>query len=506
MSMDVIRVSGTRAEDGAHRCRRGQAHRANNVAAALAVGLWAAPMTGAQVNVTTQHNDIGRTGQNLNETILTTANVNSTQFGFLFAQPVSGLIYAQPLYLSGVTINGVVHNVVYVATLSGFVYALDAYSNTGANAAPLWSISLLDTAHGASPGAKSYSTLGTTSTPVIDPVGGTLYVVSTDYEGSAPVFRLHALDVTSGAEKFGGPLTIAPSVMGTAADAVGGVVPLTTPNHNQRAGLLLLDGIVYLSFGSYPEGEESTWHGWVVGYDAGSLAQTGVFCTTPNGNGGGVWMSGNGLAADQLDSVNYPFGRMFIATGNGDFTATSPYANNMDYGDSIANLDLTNGIPTVTDDFTPYTQAIEYAKDGDQGSGGLMILPTQSTGPYPNLLVQAGKNGTLLLVDRDALGGYNLTTNQVVQSIPRAVGNTGVWSSPAYWNGNIYYWGTYDYLKSFPLVNGLLSTPPTESVEQSAFRGASPSISANGNTQGIVWTIVAGVHDRFLHSGDLAPS
>jgi hypothetical protein len=229
-----------------------------------------------------------------------------------------------------------------------------------------------------------------------------------------------------------------------------------------------------------------------VGFDSTTLAQTGVFLSTPNGNGGGIWMSGNGFAADQLDPVNYPFGRMFVASGNGDFTATAPYiTNNMDFGDSILDLDLTNGSPTVTDDFTPSNQARLWATDGDQGSGGVMIVPTQTSGSYPNLLVQGGKSGTLYLADRDALGGYSSTSNQVVQSLPLEVGNVGAWSAAAYWNGNIYYWGIYDHLKSFPLVNGLLSTPPTESQEVSGFFGTTPSISANGNTAGIVWNIDA---------------
>jgi hypothetical protein len=492
MLMDVTKGTASCSEGCAVPSRRGSAHYALLVAAALgAACLSAAPMASAQVNVTTEQNDVGRTGQNLNETILTTANVNAAQFGLLFSQPVASPIRTQPLYLSGITINGATHNVVFVATQNDLVYAFDANSNTGANATALWSISLLDTAHGASAGATSFGNLGTLSTPVIDPVGGTLYVVSESFEGGASIFRLHALDVTTGAEKFLGPVLIEGSVPGTAVDAVGGLVLLTALKLSSHTGLLLLNGVVYASFGSANEDYETTWHGWIVGYDARSLAQTGIFCVTPNGNGGGVWISGGGLAADQLDAVNYPFGRMFVASGNGDFTATFPYANNMDFGDSIVNLDLTNGVPAVTDNFTPSNQAILYPEDKDQGSGGVMILPTQTTGAYPHLLVQTGKLGTLFLLNRDNLGGYSTTANQVVQSLSRAVGNNGAWSSPAYWNGNIYYWGKYDYLKAFALSNGLLATTPTESVEQSAFPGATPSISANGSTQGIVWTIDA---------------
>ena len=449
----------------------------------------ATPTAIAQVDVTMQQYDIGRTGQNLNETKLTTANVNSTQFGLIFSQPVSGPPYAQPLYLSGFSINGATHNVMIVATLTGSVYAFDANSNTGVNANPLWSISLLDTAHGAPSGATTYGTMGTTSTPVIDRAGGTLYVVSADSEGGLPVYRLHALNLLNGAENLGSPVVITASVLGSAPDGIGGVVPMTQSEQNQRTGLLLLNGVVYVAFGSYQEKTDPNWHGWIVGYSASSLVQTGVFCTTPNGALGGVWMAGQGLAADQLDPINYPFGRMFVATGNGDFTATPPYGNNMDFGDSVLNLDLSSGIPTVTDDFTPYDQAMLLTADHDQGSGGVLILPTQTVGAYPNLLVQAGKSGTLYLIDRDNLGGYSTISDQVVQSIPNAVGNTGVWSSPAYWNGKVYYWGSHDYLKQFSLVNGLFSQTPIESVEQSVFPGETPTVSANGNTQGIVWTI-----------------
>jgi len=256
-----------------------------------------------------------------------------------------------------------------------------------------------------------------------------------------------------------------------------------------------LNGIVYVGFSAYTEGQLSQWHGWIVAFNASTLAQTGVFCASPNGSGGGVWMSGNGLAADQADTVNHPYGRMFIATGNGDYTAAPPYSSTMDYGDSVLDLDLTNGMPTVTDTFAPSNQVLLGKTDGDQGSGGVLILPTQTSGTHPDLLVQTGKSGTLFLLDRDALGGYSASGNQVVQELPLAVGNpgplanAGSWSSPTYWNGNVYYWGVYDHLKQFPLVNGLLASTPTQSVELSAYPGVTSSISANGNTQGIVWSI-----------------
>ena len=450
----------------------------------------------AQVNVTTWHNDNGRTGQNLNETILNTSNVTASTFGKLFSQPVDGQIYAQPLYVSGVTINGAVHNVVYVATEGDSVYAFDADSNGGANASPLWKASMLATAHGAAAGATTLPStelgtdinpqVGITGTPVIDTTTNTMYVVSATVEGGASFQRLHALDITTGLEKFGGPVKITATVAGTGNGSVNGQLTFDQMWENQRPGLLLLNGIVWIGFSSH--GDNGPWHGWVIGYKASTLAQTGAYCTSPNGTGAGIWGAGAGLAADQLDPVNKPFGRMFIPTGNGDYTATKPYTNNMDYGDSQVTLDLTNGVPTVTDEFTTNTQAALNSQDNDVASGGLMVIPTQ-TGTYPNLAVQTGKVGTMTLLNRDNMGGYNTSANQDLQEQAYSVGNVGVWSTPAYFNNNIYYWGRFDYLKSFPLANGKISTTPTKSINQYGYPGATPSISANGSTNGIVWTI-----------------
>ncbi|HTJ29026.1 MAG TPA: L-type lectin-domain containing protein, partial [Acidobacteriaceae bacterium] len=449
----------------------------------------------AQVNVTTFHNDIGRTGQNLNETILTPANVKSG-FGKLFSQTVDGQVYAQPLYLSGVTINGAKHNVVYVATENDSVYAFDADTNGGSNSSPLWMASMLASAHGAGAGAQPIPYLmvssdiqpiyGITGTPVIDVTTKTMYVVSKTYESSKIYQRLHALDVTTGAEKFGGPVTLQASVPGSGNGSVNGVLSFDPQWENQRPGLLLLNGIVWIGFASH--GDNGPWHGWILGYNAATLQQTGAYCTSPNGAGSGIWMSGGGLAADQLDPVNKPYGRMFIPTGNGDFTATKPYTNSMDYGDSEVVLDLTNGVPTVTDDFTTYQQASFNAEDGDIASGGMLLLPNQS-GTYPHLAAQVGKQGWMYVMNRDNMGGYSTTGDSIAQEIQWAVGGTGAWSSAAYWNGNVYWWGKIDPLKQFPITNGVLSTNPIKSTETYGFPGATPSISANGNTNGIVWSI-----------------
>ena len=450
----------------------------------------------AQTSVTTWHNDIGRTGQNLNETILTTSNVNATQFGKLFSQIVDGQVYAQPLYLSNVTIAGQQHNVIFVATENDSVYAFDADSNGGANASPLWMASMLTAAHGAASGATAVPArelagditplVGITGTPVIDPTTNTLYVVSKTQENNLAVQRLHALDVTTGNEKFGGPAVITATVPGTGNGSSNGQLAFDPMWENQRPGLLLLNGIVYIAFGSH--GDNGPWHGWVLAYDAATLNQTGAFNTTPNGVGAGIWMSGAGLAADQLNPTTQPYGRMFVATANGDYVANTPYTSSMDYGDTILNLNLANGALAVQDEFTPSDQANLDSQDGDLASGGTMLIPTQTTGSYPHLLVQVGKEGTLYLVNRDAMGGYN-STDAVVQEIPWGVGAVGAWSTGAYWNGSVYYWGRNDTLRCFPLVNGQLSTSPTKSSETYGYPGSTPSISANGNTQGIVWSI-----------------
>src|SRR6266478_6194356 len=308
----------------------------------------------AQVNILTQHNDNFRTGANTSETILTPSNVASTNFGKLFANPVDGRIYAQPLYVQGVVIPGKgTHNVAFVATEHDSVYAFDA-DTAGA---PLWQITLLDSAHGAPAGATTVPNgdlsttdivpeIGITGTPVIDLSTNTMYVVGKTKEGTTYVQRLHALDITTGAEKFGGPVALSGSVSGTGNGSLNSVLTWDPKWENNRPGLLLFNGVVYIGFGSH--GDNGPWHGWILAYNASTLTQTGAWCASPNGSGNGIWMSGAGLAADVPDPVNHPYGRMFTVTGNGTYDATAPnYNNSMDYGDSILKLDLANGIPTM---------------------------------------------------------------------------------------------------------------------------------------------------------------
>jgi len=456
----------------------------------------------AQTPVLTQHNNNARTGAYTTETILTPANVNQNTFGKLFTYPVDGRIYAQPLYVPNVTIPGKgTHNVIFIATEHDSVYAFDADSNGGANSSPLWKITLLDAAHGAAPGATTVPNtdissqdlvpeIGITSTPVIDLTTNTIYVVGKTKEGTtaSPIYvqRLHALDITTGAEKLGGPKTISGSVNGTGNGSVGGVLSFDPKWQMNRSGLLLQNGIIYIAFGSH--GDNGPWHGWIFAYNAANLQQTSVFCTTSNSSGSGIWMAGTGLAADVVDPVNKPYGRMFVPTGNGTFNAAPPYTNSMSYGDDILRLDLSNGVLTVQDSFTPYNQADLNARDADLASGGVLLLPDQSAGGHTHLLAQAGKDGTIYLVDRDNMGGFNSTTDNVVQEIVGQSG--GMWSVPAFWNNTLYTWGKLNYAQAFSLTNGRLSsTPVATGTEFSNYPGATPSISSNGNTNGIVWAI-----------------
>ncbi|AXC12927.1 hypothetical protein ACPOL_3644 [Acidisarcina polymorpha] len=462
----------------------------------------------AQLAVTTAHNDIARTGQNLSETILTPANVNTTQFGRLFSQPVSGLVYAQPLYVSQVAIpNKGTHNVVYVATTRNNVYAFDADDNGGVDATPLWSKNL--TASG------FQANFGVVGTPVIDLPSSTIYMVSSEASTSSSTdqFRLHALDITTGAEKLGGPVVIQASVTGSGSGSAGGVLAFNPASHYQRPGLLLLNGVLYIAFGSV--NDNGAWHGWILSYKGANLQQIDAFCTTPNGASGGIWMGGAGLAAE-VNSSTSAYGRMFLTTGNGTFSANSPYTSAMSYGMSVLNLDLTGGVMTVKDEFTPFNEAKLDGEDGDIGSGGLVLLPAQTlqSGGTLNPLVQMGKSGMIYILNRNNLGGFNASGDRVVQEVQTPESGsenwgTGIWGQPAFWNNNIYFGGvqyagsssgTNNSLTAYSFVNGLLSnTPVSTTAEQFAYPGPTPSVSANGTSNGIVWVLK---NDAYTTGGD----
>jgi hypothetical protein len=454
----------------------------------------------SQVNVLTQHNDIGRTGQNTQETTLTPQTVTTSSFGKLFSDVVDGTAYAQPLYMSNVaTSHKGVHNVVFVATENDSVYAFDADNNGGSNGSPLWKANLAATSHGAAAGATAVSALevggvgtpviGITGTPVIDPVAGTLYVVSFTSESSNFVLRLHALDITNGAERTGSPTLIQASVAGTGSGSSGGTIVFDPKWELQRPGLLLLDGTVYVGFAAY--GDNGPWHGWILAYDAMTMKQVASYCASPEGVGAGFWMSGAGLAAD-LDGVNpNPQGRIYAVAGNGDFNATTTNQPGADYGDSVIELSLHAGILAPQDSFTPEEQAYLNASDGDLGSGGALVIP--DTAAKTHLLLQSGKEGKIYLLDRDNLGGYN-TPDKVVQELANGTTSSqwgaGVWGIPAYWNNTIYFPGRNAPLSAYSLIDGLLSTSPvSQSAEVLGYPAPSPSISANGKADGVVWLL-----------------
>jgi len=461
----------------------------------LAAWLVAALFTAqAQVSVTTYHNDIARDGQNLNEFLLTPANVNPAQFGKLFVQPVDGYIYAQPLYVSGVPVpgcagDGCVHNMVFIATEHDSVYAFDADSDAGANANPLWHVSFINPAAGITTVNSQLDAacsdivpeIGITGTPVIDPSSNTLYVVANTKENGVFFQRLHALDLGSGAEKFGGPIVIQATVPGTGAGQSGGLVSFNPLKESQRPGLLLLSGLVYITWASHCD--LGPYHGWVIAYDAESLQQVAVWNSTPDGGDGGIWQSGGAPAADSS-------GNVFLATGNGSFDLNT---GGPDAGDTILKIGpASSGAFPVLDYFTPYNQATLSAGDTDLGSGGVMLFPDQPVGsPHQHLLTETGKQGTLYLVNRDDMGHFNANGNgQIVQSFGAG---GGLYSTPAFWNNTLYVGGTNDALKAFSFDaggSGLLSnSPASSSPETFYFPGPSPSISANGNSNALVWAL-----------------
>lgn len=453
----------------------------------------------AQVAVTTQHNDNYRTGQNTSETVLTPAKVNKAQFGKKFSQVVDGYVYAQPLYVPGVTIPGKgTHNVVYVATEHDSVYAFDADSNAGANANPLWQVSFINPGAGINVVTSNdvsctdlIPEIGITGTPAIDVSTGTMYLVAKTKENGNYVQRLHALDIASGAEKFGGPLTIQAQVTGTADGTKK--VTFDPFREAQRAGLLVQNGRVYITWASHCD--IGPYHGWVMAYDAQTLQQRGVWNSTPNGGLGGVWQSGAGLAADSANLL-------YLASGNGTFDKDQGGKN---FGDSIVKMGFSAGGKLIVKDyFTPHDQAFLESTDLDLGSGGVLLIPDRPGKKHPYVLVQVGKEGTIYLTSRTRMGHFNAADdNQIYQNLPGAVG--GMWGMPAFWNNNVYFGGVGDNLKmfSFDAVAGLLSTGPVSNTGTFFdYPGTTPSISANGTSNGIVWALQTDRNPQVLHAYD----
>lgn len=452
------------------------------LSALLVVNAW------AQVNVTTYHYDNLRSGQNLHETSLTPSLVTVNAFGKLFSQPVDGQVYAQPLVLHNFQIKGKgSHSVVFVATENDSVFAFDANSNTGANAAPLWQVNFTNPAQGITTvpstdlGSSAISPqIGITGTPVIDPRNATLYVVAATKENGVYFQRLHALNIMTGAEEFGGPVVIAATVPGTGSNSSAGMLSFDPFRSNQRPGLLLLNGIVYISWASHGMESVYPYHGWVIGYDENTLQQAAAYCVTANGDQGGIWQSGDGLAADTLDNI-------FAMTGNGTFDANT---GGVDFGMSYIKLSSKAGLK-VADYFTPYNAVQMSQQDLDLGSGGPLLLPYQAGATNPYLAVGAGKEGVIFLLNRNDMGHFNAKGDtQIVEEIANAFAGHSLYSTPSYWQGNLYFWGANDVLRVFQMSKGLIvPTPIATSAVTLNSPGATPVISANQSTNGIVWAL-----------------
>jgi hypothetical protein len=475
------------------------------VLAALAIGI--NPLL-AGISVLTYHNDIARTGANTNETALTPANVNTNTFGLLRKYEVDGFVYAQPLYFSGLNIPGKgVRNVVFVATANNSVYAFDADSDLGTNAGLLWHDDLgggIDLVNHHEFGGRYHDNVfqdmlpqaGTIGTPVIDPVSGTLYVDAfTRTETDAgPSFhhKIHALHITDGAERPFSPVEVAASVPGTGVGSSNGVVRFDPRQHIQRPALTLAGGILYVAYGS--AADTDPYHGWIIGFNADNLEllTNYIFNTTPNATTnqfgthageGALWMGGDGLCVDARTNL-------YFEVANGSFDADPSLGNGVDFGDSFMKLSTTGGRLAVADYFTPFNQAKMQADDADFGSGGAMMLPDEAGGAaHPHLIVGGDKSSTIYLVDRDNMGRYNTNDNhQIVQQVPAKTGR--IYGTPAYFNFHIYYQGIGGVLKSFGITNGYIKPKP-DSVTKTSFSGfgTTPSVSANGSRDGIVWTI-----------------
>ncbi len=455
------------------------------------------PGTPQSLTVTTYHYDNLRTGANRSETILTLSNVNSSTFGKIASFDVDGQIYGQPLYLQNLNIAGATHNVVFVATQHDSVYAFDADAKT---TSPFWHVNFLNPGAGITTVNSNTDfpvqyfdiapEIGITSTPVIDTASGTIYVVAKTKENGKFVYRLHALDITNGAEKFGGPTEITASMPGNGVfnDGKGNIV--FDPHINlQRSALLLLNGKIYIAFASH--GDFDPFLGWLLVYDAQSLKQTAVFAPTPDGSGGGIWNSGGGPAADAS-------GNVFVGVANGDYTAGS---GGRDYGDSFLQLTSSGSTLHVADWFTPFDFQTLNDMDRDLGSGGPILLPDQPSGPA-HLLIGGSKAGQLYVVNRDNMGHNHASDNsQAVQQVTLA---HGLFANPTVWNNNLYVGASRSPLQCYKINGGQLSLSTQTSVV-SGFPGISAAVSSNGDTNGILWALQVDQWDNgpaILHAYD----
>ena len=445
----------------------------------------------AQTNVLTYRNDNQRTAQNLSETILTPANVQSATFGLLFNYPTDGLVDAQPLVVSGMTIGNMQgRNVVFTATENDSVYSFDAV--TGAT---YWKVSVLGPGETPSDNrgcGQVTPTIGITSTPVIDLLSGphgTIYVIGMTRDSSGNYHhRLHALDITTGAEQFGGPVEIGATYSGSGDNSSNGNVVFDPKQYKERTALLLVDGVIYTSWASHCDARPYT--GWTMGYNETTLAQTSVFNFSPNGNEAAVWGAGGGVSADSKGNLYYD-----IANGTFDTTLNSSgFPGKGDYGNAFVKIALVGGVLTSLDYWTMDNTTSESNADVDLGSGGVLLIPDlmDSTGAIRHFGTGAGKDANVYLFDRDNMGKFDSANNGTLyQELPGALAG-GAWSSPAWFNGNLYYGGENDVIRSFqmnPETLMLGATPTSTSPTSYPYPGASPSISADGTANAILWAV-----------------
>jgi hypothetical protein len=435
-----------------------------------------------RAQVTTSQYDNFRTAATLHETLLNPRNVNVKQFGRLGAFGVDGPVYAQPLYVPGVEIPGKgTHDVLYVATEHDSVYAFDANLP---GTPPLWKVSFLDPARGITVVSEDdvqcpfiRPEVGITSTPVIDIKSGTLYVLARTRirhrVGDNEYFQhLHALAITTGVEKFGGPKLISASVSGNGRGSDKGIIAFDPLKENPRAALLLANGVLYLTWAS--SCDVDPYHGWVMAYDPQTLAQRAVLNVTPNGSEAGIWLSDTGPAADSE-------GNIYVPTGNGSFNAND---GGRDYGDSVLKLTLSGSTLAIRDYFTPHDQQRISDADADVGSSGPTLLPDQP-GPHRHLLLQPTKDDSIYVIDRDHMGQFNKSGDALVEMLKIPGGGYG---AMAYWNGHVFFAASDDYLRGYSIKNSQLDVFAASS-NRFQNPGATPSISANGTKDAIVWAI-----------------
>jgi len=451
------------------------------------------------LNVLTYHNDNGRTGQYLSETILTPSNVTSSNFGKVGFMTVSGLVDAEPLYVSNLTVAGANHNAVFVVTEQDIVYAFDADTFV-----ELWQTPVLGANESPSDNrgcGQITPTIGITSTPVIDIAAGphgTIFVVAMSKDSSGNYYqRLHALDLSTGGEQNGSPTTIAASFPGSGANSSNGHVVFDPAQYAERAGLLLLNGVLYLGWTSHCDQDPYT--GWIMGYGESSLQQMSVINVTPNGSEGSIWMAGGGLAADSS-------GNIYFLDANGTFDPTlngSGLPINGDYGNSFMKLSTAGNTLNVADYFTMHNTVAESDEDNDLGSGGALVLPdlTDNSGKVWHLAVGAGKDSTIYVVNRDSMGKFNANDDTAIyQELAGMLG--GVFASPAYFNNTLYYGSVGANLVALPILNAQLASPSSRTSSSFAYPGTTPGISANGSSNGIVWAVENGSGSGILHAYD----